>query len=82
MTAAQNDNYYSFDKQLDLSQGGIVYPFTGIRGEAKELYLKIKNGQKVSSGEVELVRADTHEEQRLALANADFVIMACGYMSN
>ena len=38
VTIAGNENYYSYDKQLDLSQGGIVYPFTGIRGDAKELY--------------------------------------------
>lgn len=61
MTAAGNENYYSYDKQLDLSQGGIVYPFTGIRGDAKELYQKLKSGTKISSGEIELVRADTTE---------------------
>jgi hypothetical protein len=29
---------------LDLSKGGIVFPFTGLRGDAKELWRKIKKG--------------------------------------
>jgi len=44
MQQAQNDNYMDFDKKLDLSKGGIVYPFTGIRGDAKELWNRIKRG--------------------------------------
>lgn len=41
---AQSANYSEYDRNLDLSKGGIVYPFTGIRGDAKELWNKIKNG--------------------------------------
>lgn len=33
--------YSDYDKNLDLSKGGIVYPFTGIRGDAKELWFKV-----------------------------------------
>lgn len=49
----------SFDKNLDLSQGGIVYPFTGIRGDSKELWSKVYKGYEQYA---ELVRADTLEE--------------------
>lgn len=41
---AQADDYYDFDSRLDVSKGGIVYPFTGLRGDAKELYRRIKKG--------------------------------------
>lgn len=50
-----------YDKKLDLSKGGIVYPFTGIRGEAKEVWNRIKRGQEKHA---ELVRADTIEDQK------------------
>lgn len=60
MQAAAQDGYTEYDKKLDLSKGGIVYPFTGIRGDSKELWQKVRNGQERF---VELVRADTHEYQ-------------------
>jgi hypothetical protein len=45
-----------YDSKLDVSKGGIVFPFTGIRGDAKELYRKIKKGLE---NRIELIRADT-----------------------
>jgi len=33
-----------YDKRLDVSKGGIVYPFTGIRGDAKQLWSRVKRG--------------------------------------
>ena len=75
---ASNHSYKDFDQNLDLSKGGIVYPFTGIRGEAKDLWMAIRNGH-VSN--VELVRADLPSEQANYLAQADVVIVACGYNS-
>ena len=54
--------YYSYDKKLDLSSGGIVYPFTGIRGESKEIWSKIVKKQSVGHSNVYLVRADTIDE--------------------
>jgi len=41
---AAQDNYIEYDKKLDLSKGGIVYPFTGIRGDSKEIWGGIKRG--------------------------------------
>eukprot|EP00356_Strombidium_inclinatum_P015727 CAMPEP_0170496556 /NCGR_PEP_ID=MMETSP0208-20121228/22081_1 /TAXON_ID=197538 /ORGANISM="Strombidium inclinatum, Strain S3" /LENGTH=246 /DNA_ID=CAMNT_0010773141 /DNA_START=1486 /DNA_END=2229 /DNA_ORIENTATION=- len=76
--AAHQDLYYDFDSHLDLSKGGIVYPFTGIRGDAKELWQRIKNG---NEKHIELIRADSAEHQRPYLRDADIVIVACGYHS-
>lgn len=76
---AAQEQYSSFDPKLDLSQGGIVYPFTGIRGDSKDLWMRINKGLEPH---VTLARADSLEEQRLLLSNADIVIFACGYQSN
>jgi hypothetical protein len=35
---AASFGYQDFDKNLDMSKGGIVFPFTGIRGESKDLW--------------------------------------------
>jgi hypothetical protein len=64
--------------KFDVSKGGIVYPFTGLRGDAKELWRKIVKGQE---SRILLVRADTLKEQKFELSNADIVIMACGYQT-
>ena len=53
---AQADQYYDYDSKLDVSKGGIVFPFTGIRGDAKELWRRIKKGQE---DKIQLIRADT-----------------------
>lgn len=53
---AQADQYTDYDAKLDVSKGGIVFPFTGIRGDAKELYRKIKKGLEPR---IQLIRADT-----------------------
>lgn len=53
-----------------------MYPFTGIRGDSKELWNSIKKGQ---LKHVELIKADTVAEQRGILSQADIVILACGY---
>ena len=56
-----------------------MYPFTGIRGDSKELWNGIK-AQRIKN--VELVKADTLIEQQAHMADADIVIIACGYESN
>lgn len=52
-------NYHDYNKDFDLSKGGIVYPFTGIRGDSKELWSKVIQ-KKLPN--VSLVRADTHAD--------------------
>ncbi|CDW84955.1 UNKNOWN [Stylonychia lemnae] len=76
---AQTDNYNDYDSKLDVSKGGIVYPFTGIRGDAKELYRKISKG---IENRITLIRADNYLEQKVYTKNSDVVIFACGYQSN
>ena len=56
---AHKDMYYSFDHKLDLSQGGIVYPFTGIRGDAKDIWTRVNKGQEPHAS---FKQADTLEE--------------------
>ena len=56
---AHKDMYYSFDHKLDLSQGGIVYPFTGIRGDAKDIWTRVNKGQEPHAS---FMQADTLEE--------------------
>lgn len=56
---ANQENYTSYDKKLDLSQGGIVYPFTGIRGDAKEIWLRVTKGQEARAS---FERADSIDE--------------------
>lgn len=36
--AASADGYNEYDRRFDVTRGGIVYPFTGLRGDAKELF--------------------------------------------
>ena len=52
--AAMNENYSDYDRRLDMSKGSIIYPFTGIRGEAKDLWRLIKRrAQSVEAGFVQ-----------------------------
>lgn len=41
---AINANYHDFDKERHRTKDGFVYSFTGLRGDAKNLYLMVKNG--------------------------------------
>lgn len=75
---AAQELYQSYDPKLDLSQGGIVYPFTGIRGDAKDLWMRVNKGAEPHAS---FARADTLDEQRQQLSQADVVIFACGYQS-
>ena len=59
-----------------MSKGGIVYPFTGIRGDAKELWRRIKKGVEPR---IKLIRADSLIEQKEYTKKSDVVIFACGY---
>jgi hypothetical protein len=78
ISEASQANYYEFNKELDLSKGGIVYPFTGIRGDSKELWSKVKMGKLPN---VSLARADNPFEQRDIMSRSDIIIIACGYQS-
>ena len=61
---------------MDVTKGGIVYPFTGLRGDAKELYRTLALGKE---NRVELIRADNIAEQRPHCKVATIIIFATGY---
>jgi hypothetical protein len=76
---ALQDNYNLYNPKEALNKQGKVYPFVGIRGDAKELYIKIiKNDEK----RVNLVRTQNNSEQAEYIKLADVVIWACGYNTN
>ena len=41
---AEADNYKNFKKTDFQNQNGYLYSFTGLRGDAKELYKAVTNG--------------------------------------
>ena len=82
IATAHSESYYSYDKQLDLSSGGIVYPFTGIRGDSKDLWSRImRNNNMPRQSPVQLVKAVSVSEQKKHMKDADIVILATGYQS-
>lgn len=76
---ALSDNYTCYDPKEALNKQGRVYPFIGIRGDAKDLYNKIIRGEE---NRVQLIHTQTNEEQHKFIKDADVVIWACGYITN
>jgi len=76
---AIDDNYNFFHKKEALNKQGKIYPFIGIRGDAKELYRKIIRGEEKR---INLIRTSSNEEQRKYIQESDYVIWACGYNTN
>jgi len=76
---AIEDNYTLYNKKEALNKQGKIYPFIGIRGDAKELYRKIVNGEEKR---INLVRTSSNEEQKRYIQEADYIVWACGYNSN
>jgi hypothetical protein len=42
---AEADGYNEYDKNLFSNRDGYLYSYTGLRGDAKRLYKKIKKGK-------------------------------------
>lgn len=42
---AKHDNYEEYPRELYKHDKTTVYPFSGLRGDAKKLYHKIKSGK-------------------------------------
>ena len=76
---AQQDGYTNFKKSDFSNENGYLYSFTGLRGDAKDLYKKVTSGQE---RRLRFVRAATAEEQAPHLIDADLIIWACGYRTN
>lgn len=76
---ATKDGYHDFDKKLFPKPSCILYGYTGLRGDAKELHKQIRLGKEKR---VKLIQAKTPDEQAVHLKDADLVIWACGYQTN
>lgn len=44
MSDAEFDGYTEFEKERFCNKDGYLYSFTGLRGDAKDLYLRIQKG--------------------------------------
>lgn len=73
---ARNFNYTDYDTERE--KDGYIYAFTGLRGDAKQLYREIKEGKETR---VSLIKAETPENQYKFVQKADLVIWACGYQT-
>lgn len=62
-----------------MNENGYLYSFTGLRGDAKELYRQVTSGRE---NRLRLVKAETVAEQAKYVNSADLVIWACGYSTN
>ena len=61
---------------MNREKDGYIYSFTGLRGDAKNLYKKIISGE---DQRIKLVKAISPKEQLVHVQDADLVIWACGY---
>ena len=61
---------------MNREKDGYIYSFTGLRGDAKNLYKKIISGE---DQRIKLVKAISPKEQLFHVQDADLVIWACGY---
>ena len=75
---AQKAHYHDYEKEKYRQKDGYVYSFTGLRGDAKNLYLRVKSG---AEKRVKFVKAPTPAAQRKHVEKADLVVWACGYQS-
>ena len=55
---AKNFNYSDYDEARE--KDGYIYAFTGLRGDAKQLYKDVKEGKETR---VSLIKAETPEDQ-------------------
>lgn len=78
---ANDVGYTDFDdiERSKKKKDGYIYSFTGLRGDAKQLYLDVTNGREKR---VSFIKAETPELQKTHVEDADLVIWACGYQSN
>jgi len=76
--AAIKAGYDDYDESA-ISSSGVIYPFAGLRGDAKELFLNIKNGKETR---ISLVNSLLLEKPDSIFAEADIIIQAFGYYTS
>jgi hypothetical protein len=67
------DGFTNFNKNC-INSKGIIYPFTGIRGDAKQLWRRVKILK--SEDKVEFIKANNYSAQKTAIKNSDVIIWA------
>jgi hypothetical protein len=78
VTDAEFDGYTEFEKEKFSRKDGYLYSFTGLRGDAKDLYLSVQRGDEKR---IQMVQAVNADQQRPYVEAADIVIWACGYQT-
>jgi hypothetical protein len=76
---AASENYTNYNPREACNKQGRVYPFIGIRGDAKDLYNKILHNEE---SRVKLIHTQSNKEQINYINEADVIIWACGYITN
>ena len=76
---AKQDGYTQFNEHVFTNPNGFLYSYTGLRGDSRKLYYKIRTG---TEKRVQCIKASTAQEQAKYLQDADLVIWACGYQTN
>jgi len=74
---AKKHNYTSYNPRVYHKPEGFIYGYTGLRGDAKDLYMALDKEKRV-----ELIQSETIEDQGKYIEKADLVIWACGYQTN
>lgn len=82
------DAGYTDYSKANVNKRGQVYPFSGLRGDARELYQAVMSGKetRVRLLDTSSVAANTsnaaHKAVSQVIAEADVVVWACGYGAN
>jgi len=75
---ALEDGYTDFDQNEFQDPKGEIFVFSGIKSDARKLWLNIRNKEEKR---VKMVRCQTLEEQRKEFEDQDLIIWTCGYRS-
>ncbi len=73
---ALKEGYTQFNPKTDMNNKGKIFPFIGLRADAKSLYFNVVRG---NEKRMTLVKTKTFEDQAKYIKGADAVIWACGY---
>jgi len=73
--SAKSDNYNKYSK-TDMNRKGNIFPFIGLRADAKKLYQDIIKGKEKR---IKLIKTKTFNDQLKFISDCDAVIWACGY---
>jgi hypothetical protein len=76
---AKSDGYTQYNEQTFSNPNGFLYSYTGLRGDSRRLYYRIRTG---AEKRVQCIKTPTPQDQAKYLREADLVIWACGFTTN